>query len=163
MPKSKKEKIILGIDPGVATTGYGIIKVLGNKNQIIDYGCIITSPQKSFNQRLEKIYKELKKIIKKNKPDKIAVEELFFCKNVKTALKVGQARGVMLLTSIQEKIPLREFTPLQIKQSVTSYGKADKKQVQEMVKIILNLKNIPKPDDAADALAVAICCAHSKF
>ncbi len=163
MPKSKKEKIILGIDPGVAITGYGVIKVLSNKNELVDYGCILTSAKKPFNERLEQIYRELKQIIKKYKPQQIAVEELFFCKNVKTALKVGQARGVILLTSIQEKILLREFTPLQVKQAVTSYGRADKRQVQEMVKILLNLKNIPKPDDAADALAIAICCAHSKF
>ncbi|PKL72429.1 crossover junction endodeoxyribonuclease RuvC [Candidatus Kuenenbacteria bacterium HGW-Kuenenbacteria-1] len=155
--------IILGIDPGLAITGYGIInedKKLEIK--LITYGCINTNSKLSTIERLEKIHLELKKIVKKYKPDKIAVEELFFAKNVKTALKVGEARGVILLTIRQKKVPFFEFTPLQVKQAVASYGRASKQQVQKMVKAILNLEKVPKSDDAADALAIAITCAQTK-
>ncbi|RLF04209.1 MAG: crossover junction endodeoxyribonuclease RuvC [Thermoprotei archaeon] len=156
---------ILGIDPGTATTGYAIIKNFTYRKRkclkAIDYGCIRTSSNLSDGKRLEIIYKNIVKIIKKHKPHKIAVEKLFFCKNVKTGITVGQAKGVILLAAIKMKIPYFEYTPLQVKQAVTSYGKAEKSQIQKMVKVILNLKKIPKPDDAADALAVAICCAHS--
>ncbi len=157
----KNRFIILGIDPGIADTGYGIIKRYGHKLACLAYGSIKTGAKLELPQRLEIINKELAKIIKKHKPDLIAVEELFFCNNVKTALIVGQARGVALLTARQNKIPLVEFTPLQVKQAVSSYGKADKQQVQKMVKLLLNLKEIPKPDDAADALAVAICASNT--
>ena len=161
--------IILGIDPGTATTGYGVIKVKSrcqNKNQsenlkLIDYGCIITKPGLENSKRLLILAEELKKIIKKYKPDAMAVEDIFFFKNLKTVIKVSEARGAILLTGEQTKIPIFEYTPLQVKQAVVGYGRADKKQVQEMVKILLKLKNIPKPDDAADALAIAICCGHS--
>ncbi|MFH1838146.1 MAG: crossover junction endodeoxyribonuclease RuvC [Candidatus Kuenenbacteria bacterium] len=154
--------LILGIDPGLATTGYGIINETKQEMKLIVYGCINTVPSFSTIERLEKIHQELKKIIKKYKPDKIAVEELFFAKNAKTALKVGEARGVILLTIRQNKIPFFEFTPLQVKQAITSYGRASKQQIQKMIKIILNLKEIPSPDDAADALAIAITCAQTK-
>jgi len=154
--------IILGIDPGLAITGYGVINET-QKIELIDYGCIYTNLKFSTSERLKKIHQELKKIIKKYKPDKIAVEELFFAKNAKTALKVGEARGIILLTIKQNKIPLFEFTPLQVKQAVTSYGRASKQQIQQMIKAILNLKEIPKPDDAADALAIAITCAQTKL
>ncbi len=151
------KKIILGIDPGFAITGYGIIDARErNCPKMIDYGCIITDSKYKFSERLEILHTELDKIIKKHKPSLIAVEELFFCKNVKTALMVGHARGVILLAAIKNKIPLSELTPLQVKQGITGYGKADKGQMQKMVKIILGLKEIPKPDDAADALAIAI-------
>jgi crossover junction endodeoxyribonuclease RuvC len=172
---------ILGIDPGTATTGYGVITAIGNwqlaigrlqKSEIkkrkqsdslklIDYGCIITKPKLKDSERLLILAKELKKIIKKDKPDLMAVEDIFFFKNLKTAIKVSQARGVILLVGQQEKIPIFEYTPLQVKQAVVGYGRAEKKQIQEMVKILLKLKETPKPDDAADALAVAICCGHS--
>ena len=158
---SNKSQIILGIDPGFAITGFGLIRKQGNDLQLIDYGCIKTSAKHDFSWRLEFLHQQLKKIIKKHQPDLIAVEELFFCKNVKTALKVGQARGVVLLTAILSSLPLCEFTPLQIKQAVACYGRADKKQIQQMVKLILKLNQAPQPDDAADALAVAICAAHS--
>ena len=154
--------IILGIDPGLATTGYGVIQKENNGDfKIICNGIIATEAKQIFSERLKEIHQQLDKIIKKYKPNKIAVEELFFCKNVKTALSVGHARGVIVLTASQNNLPVFEYTPLQIKQAVASYGRADKKQVQSMVKILLNLKEVPKPDDAADALAVAICCGNS--
>jgi len=155
-------KVILGIDPGFAITGYGIIEKTGKTEiKFLDYGCIITDSKQDFSERLEIIYRELCEIINKYKPSLIAVEELFFCKNVKTALKVGHARGVILLAAINNKILLKELTPLQVKQGITGYGKADKKQIQKMVRVILNLKEIPKPDDAADALAIAITVSNS--
>ncbi|MFC1700823.1 crossover junction endodeoxyribonuclease RuvC [Patescibacteria group bacterium] len=153
--------IILGIDPGTATTGYGIIRKIHNKLELIDYGHISTSPQNSTSERLVELEKQLTKIIKKYKPEQVAVEDIFFFKNLKTAVKVSQARGVILATIERKKLPVYEYTPLQIKQAVASYGRADKNQVQQMTKLLLNLKEIPKPDDAADALAASICCAHS--
>jgi crossover junction endodeoxyribonuclease RuvC len=151
---------IIGIDPGTAIIGYGVINS-GRKLELIDYGCIKTSTDLSTAERLVKLHKELEALIKKHKPDVVAVEDIFFFKNLKTAIKVSQARGVILLTIAQNKIPVAEYTPLQIKQAVACYGRAEKVQVQKMVQVLLNLKEIPKPDDAADALAVAICCAHS--
>lgn len=158
----EKLSIILGIDPGIADTGFGVIeKTDSHRLTCLDYGSIKTKAKTELAERLEIINQELNKIIKKYKPGLIAVEQLFFCKNVKTALVVGQARGVILLTARQSKIPTVEFTPLQVKQAVSSYGQAPKMQVQKMVKLLLNLKEIPKPDDAADALAIAICAANS--
>ncbi|MEA3464232.1 MAG: crossover junction endodeoxyribonuclease RuvC [Patescibacteria group bacterium] len=149
---------ILGIDPGIADTGYGVIQKdkLGNLS-CIDYGSIKTMAKIDMPERLEIVNKELNKIIKEYKPNLFAIEQLFFCNNAKTAIVVGQARGVAILTARQNKVPVTEFTPLQVKQAVSAYGKASKMQVQKMVKILLNLKEIPKPDDAADALAIAIC------
>lgn len=156
--------VILGIDPGIADTGYGLIEKDKKGNlSCLDYGTIKTSSRIEVAERLEIINDELTDIIKKYRPSLMAVEQLFFCKNVKTALVVGQARGVILLTARQNKIRLVEFTPLEVKQAVSSYGQADKVQVQRMVKLILNLKEIPKPDDAADALAIAICAANSSY
>lgn len=157
----KRSQIILGLDPGLADTGYGLIAKQGIETKIITYGSIKTSSKEDFIKRLKNIHQELVKIIKKHKPHVVAVEQLFFCKNIKTALLVGQARGVCLMTIAEQKLPIYEYTPLQVKQALTSYGKADKHQVGQMVKILLNLKDVPKPDDAADALAVAITCAHS--
>lgn len=155
------KKIILGIDPGIADTGYGIIEVdASNKLKCLDYGTIKTMPQESLSFRLGELNRQLDGIIKEHKPDLAAVEQLFFCSNVKTALTVGQARGVILLSLIQNAVPIKEFTPLQIKQAVSTYGKASKLQVQKMVMMILGLKEIPKPDDAADALAAAICAVN---
>lgn len=153
--------IILGIDPGIADTGYGVIQTEGHELACLNYGSIKTKAGTPLPERLEIINKELNKIIKKYKPNLMAVEQLFFCKNVKTALVVGHARGVVLLTAKQNEVPVVEFTPLQVKQAVSSYGQASKAQVQKMVKLILNLKEIPKPDDAADALAAAICASNS--
>lgn len=157
--------IILGIDPGTATTGYGIIKKLNNpktdiKNNLkcIDYGCITTKPNISDGERLKKINQELKKIINLYEPKIMAVESIYFFKNLKTAFPVSQAKGVILLTAALKKIPVYEFTPLQVKMAVVGYGKAEKKQVQDMTKILFSLKEKPRPNDAADALAVAFCC-----
>jgi len=153
--------IVLGIDPGLATTGYGIIKAQNGKLEIINYGCLVTNSHLPFSSRLVTISREIKKLIFTYKPDVVVIEEIFFCKNVKTALRIGHVRGVIMLAAIEANCELSEYTPLQVKQSVTGFGKAQKKQIQEMVKILLNLKTIPKSDDAADALALAICHIHS--
>lgn len=153
--------IILGIDPGTAICGYGVVEHQGNHFRLIDYGAIRSSSEEEPAARLHTIFQGLNKIIDSCKPDHMAVEELFFNKNVRTALVVGQARGVIMLTGHMRGLTISEYTPLQVKQSVVGYGRAEKQQVQFMVKAILNLKEIPKPDDAADALAIAICHAHS--
>ena len=150
--------IILGIDPGTATTGYGVIDYTKKKLTCIDYGVIQTPPKTDMGERLKQLNFDLDQIIKQYKPAMAAVESLFFFKNLKTAMPVSQARGVILLTLAKRNIPVIDFTPQQAKTSVTGYGKATKNQVQKMVKSILNLEEIPKPDDAADALAIAICC-----
>jgi len=161
MLKTNQTSTILGLDPGIADTGVGVIKKEGHKLSCLFYSSIKTSAGLPLADRLAILNIELDKLIKKYQPQIIAVEELFFCKNVKTALVVGQARGVLLLTAKQNGLPVVEFTPLQVKQAVSSYGKAGKVQVQKMVKLLLDLKEIPKPDDAADALAIAICAANS--
>lgn len=153
--------IILGIDPGIATVGVGVVRYDGNKFTTLEYGAILTPAKTTLESRLSTIYKEVCELIGKYKPDASAVEELFFNTNVKTAIAVGHGRGVILLACENCKVPVFEYTPLQIKQSVTGYGRADKNQVQQMTKVLLNLTAIPKPDDAADALAVAICHGHS--
>lgn len=154
-------KIILGLDPGIADTGYGIIKEEGGHLSCLGYGAIKTGAKADFPRRLKSLHQELEGIIVKFKPQVAAVEQLFFNKNARTALIVGQARGVVLLTLSQNKLPIFEFTPSQVKQAVTAYGQADKAQVQKMVKMILGLDALPRPDDAADALAVAICAVNS--
>ncbi|NLL81816.1 MAG: crossover junction endodeoxyribonuclease RuvC [Tissierellia bacterium] len=148
--------IILGIDPGIAIVGYAIVECKGNKYKSIDYGAITTDSKMLFPDRLKIVYDQLNNIINTYNPDDLAIEELFFNKNVRTAIKVGQARGVEILAAVNNNISVYEYTPLQIKQAVVGYGRADKYQVQEMVKFLLNLKEVPKPDDVADALAVAI-------
>lgn len=148
---------ILGVDPGVATTGWAIINRQG-----VDYGVIRTKAGIPMPERLAKIYRELSKIIKKFKPDVCAIEEIYFGKNAKTAMMVGQARGVTVLAAVNAKVEVFEFTPLQVKTAITGYGRAEKIQMQKMVRRLLGLSEIPKPDDAADALAVAICCAVSR-
>ena len=159
--------IILGIDPGTAHTGFGIINKISspkskNRNRIkcIDYGLIQTNPDSPTPERLRILYNEVGKLIKKYNSKVLAVEKLYFFKNLKTAIPVAQAKGVILLAAAKKKIPVFEFTPLQVKMTVANYGRAEKKQVQRMIKTLLNLKEIPKPDDAADALGVAICCAN---
>jgi len=153
--------IILGIDPGFAITGYGIVKYEGNKFKPIEYGALTTKPTEPFASRLMKLEDELGTIIEKYRPDEISVEELFFNKNIKTAIMAAHARGIALATAAKSGVPVFEYTPLQVKQAVVGYGRADKVQVQQMVKAILNLPAVPKPDDVADALAVAICHGHS--
>lgn len=153
--------LILGIDPGTATTGFGLIKKEKDSLSLIDYGVITTPARQDLAARLFTIYRELNKIIKQYKPQLTACEAVFFFKNTKTAINVGQARGVVLLAAAQNKIPVLEITPLQAKQAVACYGRASKEQVQKMVKMLLNLKEAPKPDDAADALACAIYASNS--
>ena len=149
---------ILGIDPGTGILGFGVIDVDKNgKAQLVDAGVIRTPVKEDDAVRLQTIYEELTDIITNTKPEAMAVEKLFFAANVTTAMTVAQARGVVLLAGMQNSLAIHEYTPLQIKQALTGYGRAEKKQIQEMVKIILGLKEIPKPDDAADALATAIC------
>ena len=152
--------IILGIDPGMAIVGYGAIECNNNDLKVIDFGVITTPSKMEMPQRLVTIYDSILELVSRYEPSEVAVEELFFNKNVKTALTVGHARGVAVLAAAKTGLDLFEYTPLQVKQSVVGYGRADKNQVQQMVKILLNLKEIPKPDDAADALAVAICHSH---
>jgi crossover junction endodeoxyribonuclease RuvC len=149
--------IILGVDPGTATTGYGIIEKAGSKYTLIDYGVILTPAKTELHHRLDTIFDELTEVIKKYNPEEVVVEELFFATNAKTAISVGQARGVILLAAKKQDKIIAEYTPLEVKMAITGYGKADKKQIQQMVKAILALKEIPKPDDAADALAIALC------
>lgn len=153
--------IIMGIDPGFAITGFGVLNYYKNCFKVLDFGTVVTKAHTPLAHRLLLLEEELVQLIEKYKPDAISLEELFFNNNAKTALKVGQGRGVALLCAARAKIPVYEYTPLQVKQGVTGYGRADKKQVQQMVKILLGLPAIPKPDDAADALAVAICHAHT--
>ncbi|MFA9423129.1 MAG: crossover junction endodeoxyribonuclease RuvC [Sedimentibacter sp.] len=153
--------LIFGIDPGLAISGYGVLNYVGNKFEVIEYGAIITESCEEFPKRLKKIYDAYFELFELYKPEAVAIEELFYNKNVKTAIAVAQARGVHLLAAENKNIPLYEYTPLQIKQAIVGYGRAEKRQVQEMVKIILKLDKIPKPDDVADGLAAAICHAHS--
>jgi crossover junction endodeoxyribonuclease RuvC len=155
--------ITLGIDPGTAITGYGIIREEQDGCLVVlDYGVIRTKKDRSHAERLVQLYQEIKKLIFLHQPSMGAVEKLFFERNVRTALNVGQARGVALLAMAEHGIGIDEYTPMEVKQAVAGYGGADKNQVQQMVKTILGLKDIPHPDDAADALAVAICDIHSK-
>lgn len=155
--------IILGIDPGLATIGYGVVHKEGQNISLIDYGIISTPAKMPLPKRLSIIYEDMQEIIKLHNPDTIAYEELFFYRNVTTAIDVGQARGVCVIAgnNLVGSENLYEYTPMQVKQAVCGYGHADKVQVQQMVKILLNMKEIPKPDDAADALAIAICHGQS--
>lgn len=150
---------IIGIDPGTGILGFGVIDAVNGKIKMVDAGVITTPAHTPLADRLEDIYLSLTEIIKETKPEIMAIEQLFFAKNVTTAMSVSHARGVAMLTGKQAKLPIEEYTPMQIKQTLTGYGKADKKQVQEMVRIQLGLKDVPKPDDCADALATAIMCA----
>lgn len=153
---------ILGIDPGTATTGWAIVEEIKKNPRLVACGCVNTSKFNSDAERLVEIGKDIALLIKKYKPDESAIEDLFFFKNLKTAITVAQARGVILYEIKKNHIPLYSYTPLQVKQALTGYGRADKKQIQLMVKNILKLKSIPKPDDAADAVAIAICHLNSR-
>ena len=155
-------RVVVGIDPGTAITGYGIIREQENGDlEWVSHGVVKTPSNWDEPQRLLELYHKLNDIFALYKPDCCAVEKLFFQKNVKTAILVGQGRGAALIAAAETKLSVGEYTPLEIKQAVVGYGNADKQQVQKMVKILLNLKEIPRPDDAADALAVAICHLHS--
>ena len=153
--------IILGIDPGYAIVGVGVIEYVGNRFRVIDYFAVTTEAHTPFEERLKMIYDGINNVIEMYKPDFMAIEELFFNDNAKTAIAVGQARGVILLSAVKHDVEIFEYTPLQVKQAVVGYGRADKKQVQQMTKALLALPEIPKPDDVADALAIAVCHAHS--
>lgn len=152
---------ILGIDPGIARTGWGVIESNNSKIKIQSFGCIETSVKSNIQQRLFQLHRQLLKIIKGNKPDIISIEDLFFNTNTKTALAVGQARGVVFLTGEESNLSFAIYTPLQVKMAVTGYGRAEKSQIGKMVKNILKLDTVPMPDDAADALAVALTHAFS--
>ncbi len=155
--------VILGIDPGTATTGYGVIVDDEAGNLVaIAYGCVKTESGGKPEIRLLEIYRRLTEIVQKYRPGTMSVEQIFFNRNVTNALSVGQARGIALLVAAEAGIPVFEFTPLQVKQTVAGYGRADKQQIQQMVRTLLGLEENPKPDDVADALAVAICCAHAR-
>lgn len=153
--------VILGIDPGYAIIGWGVLEYKGNKFSVVDYGAITTEAKTPFPQRLQIIYTEMCRLFSEYKPDAMSLEKLFYNNNAKTVIDVAQARGVITLSAQQNDVPIFEYTPLQVKQSVVGYGRAEKKQVQEMTRIILNLEKIPKPDDTADALAMAICHGHA--
>ena len=153
--------IVLGIDPGIAITGYGVVGDAKRNLEGIEYGVITTSSELPFPERLSLIYNQLSGVIDKCRPEVAAVEELFFSVNVKTALAVGQARGVAILAAKEAGLRVVEYKPTEVKQSVVGYGRAEKEQMQKMTQLLLNLKELPKPDDAADALAIAICHIHS--
>jgi len=152
---------VLGIDPGTSLIGYGIVEISGNQCRLMEYGVLKTGINIKNKDRVVEVYNFFDKLIKKFSPDKIAIESLFYFKNSKTVINVSEIRGVLLLAASKNNIQTEEFTPLQVKQSVSSYGRAGKEQVQTMVKLILHMKELPKPDDAADALAIAICCANT--
>jgi crossover junction endodeoxyribonuclease RuvC len=154
--------IVLGIDPGTAATGYGIVERNGSKLRLIDYGCFETVPADQLPVRLLHIHQAITELIAEHKPALVGVERLFFNKNVQTAFAVGQARGAVLLAAAQAGVPVFEYGPHEVKMAVTGYGRAGKDQVQRMVQVVLGMATLPKPDDAADALAVAICLAHSE-
>ena len=151
---------ILGIDPGTSIIGFGIIDFDGENYSAIDFGTITTSAKLNAAKKLQSIIHDLKTLVQQNHPDCTSIEKLYFNKNVTTAISVAESRGAIIHFLATKNLPISEFTPLQIKSAVSGYGRASKSQVQEMVKILLNLKTIPKPDDAADALAIAICHAH---
>ncbi len=153
--------VILGIDPGYATVGYGVIEYNGKGFRTLDYGAVTSPPDLPFPRRLEMIFDGITQLIDKFKPDAVSVEELFFNTNLKTGIAVAHARGVILLAVQKRGTPFFEYTPLQVKQSVVGYGRAEKMQVMLMTKSLLGLEKIPRPDDAADALALAICHAHA--
>lgn len=153
--------IILGIDPGVGTIGFGVIEAERGKNRLIQYGVITTPTGIPLSDRLLQIYQDIKKLLELFHPDEVAIEELFFSKNITTGISVAHGRGVLLLAVAERQIPVFEYTPMQVKQSVAGYGKAEKKQVMLMTQRLLNMKQLPRPDDAADALALAICHGRS--
>ena len=153
--------VILGIDPGYAIVGWGVVRYESNRFKTLDFGAVTTPAGMHFDDRLEKIYDGIDFLLSQYKPDALSIEKLFFNTNQKTAIDVAQARGVILLAAKKAGVEVFEYTPLQVKQSVVGYGRAEKKQVQEMTRVILNLNAVPKPDDTADALALAICHGHA--
>ncbi len=161
MMDRREGRVILGIDPGTATMGWGVIRQEGNRLHYVQHGAITTPAAWEMPRRLGRLFDGVTELVKGYRPETVAVEELFFNTNVTTGITVGQARGVALLAAYRAGIEIAEYTPLQVKQAITSYGRAEKRQVQEMVKTLLSLREIPRPDDAADGLAIAICHAFS--
>lgn len=153
--------IILGIDPGYAIVGYGVLEYSGNKFKVLNYGAVTTDASTDMFDRFKIIHDKINAVIEEYRPDFMAIEELFFNSNQKTAINVAQARGVIILSALSHGTRICEYTPLQVKQAVAGYGRADKQQIQQMVKLLLGLSKVPKPDDTADALAIAICHGHS--
>ena len=153
--------IILGIDPGYAIVGWGVIDYTANRFSVIDYGAVTTEAKTPFNRRLEMVFDGVSEIITRYRPSALAIEKLFYNTNAKTVIDVAQSRGVINLAAVKNGVEIFEYTPLQVKQSVVGYGRAEKKQVQQMTKMLLHLKEVPRPDDTADALALAICHAHA--
>jgi len=153
--------IVLGIDPGTAATGFGVVERVGTRLRAVEFGCLETGPAATQGERLVAIHAGIAELIERHQPALVAVERIFFSRNVQTAFSVGQARGVVLLAAAQSGLPIFEYTPNEVKMAVTGYGRASKDQVQRMVQTVLGLALLPTPDDAADALAVAICLAHS--
>lgn len=154
--------LVVGVDPGTAITGYGLVRQLGGRQvELVDFGVIRTPSDRPMAERLRQLYHDLHDIVAEHQPDEAAVEELFFSRNVTTALTVGQARGVAMLAAAEAGLPVHEYKPAEIKQAVVGYGNASKEQVQEMVRVLLGIAEVPRPDDAADAVAVAICHIHS--
>jgi len=153
--------VILGIDPGYAIVGCGVVSYTGSQFRLLEARAVTTDAQTPFDQRLCEIHAGIASLVAQHKPAAVAIEKLFFNTNTKTAIDVAQARGVILLAAAQAGVPIYEYTPLQVKQSVVGYGRAEKRQVQDMIKLLLHLNACPKPDDVADALAIAICHAHS--
>lgn len=152
---------ILGIDPGIAIVGFGVVDKSGNRYSTVEYGAITTPAHTPLENRLKTIYDEMTLLFANFHPDAMSVEELFFNNNAKTAIAVGQARGVIILSAVESGVPIYEYTPLQVKQALTGYGRASKMQIQQMMKSMLGLSGIPKPDDVADALAIAVCHGNS--
>jgi crossover junction endodeoxyribonuclease RuvC len=157
---TKGRRVVLGVDPGTAILGYGVVAVDGDELSALEYGVLTTPSHLPLTSRLLALFDGLTTVIDRTRPSEAAVEQLFFARNVQSALAVGQARGVVLLAAARGAIPVSEYTPLQVKQAVAGYGRATKEQVQQMVQVILRLQEIPQPDDAADALAIAICHAQ---
>ncbi len=153
--------IIMGIDPGIATIGYGVVDYTAGRFTVIDYGAVTTKAGQKLSDRLRNIFEDINVLIERFHPDAFAVEELFFNTNITTGISVAHGRGVIMLAASVQNVPIFEYTPLQVKQGVAGYGRADKAQVQRMVKSLLGLSAVPKPDDTADALAIAICHAHA--
>lgn len=154
--------IVMGVDPGSRATGFGIISVQGNRYQCLQYGVISGGAKESFAERLKRIHRELEGLLRRYAPAAIVVEDLFYALNVKSALRLGHTRGVVLLAAAQARVPLFEYSPLEVKKAVVGYGRADKSQIQMMVRTLLNLKETPQPHDAADALAIALCYVFRK-
>lgn len=152
---------ILGIDPGYAIVGYGVLEYDNMRFKVVNYGAITTEPETPFDKRLAEIYDDMCRVLDMFKPDCMSIEKLYFNTNITTGIDVAQARGVTMLAAVQRGVPIYEYTPLQVKVAVTGYGRAEKHQMQEMTKTILHLKEVPKPDDTADALAIAICHGHT--